>query len=149
MATYGPDNATLTVHTKRGGAAAKAGHDLTILVERWSATDDDGELSFEADSRSLRVHRRLRRDHVARRRGEGVDQRRRSTRRCSRARRSPTAAASSRSTASRGRSTYSFDGTEGRAEIKQTDFKIKPYSALFGTLKVADVVEVKVRRTNG
>ena len=40
---------------------------------------------------------------------------------------------------------YSFDGTEGRAEIKQTDFKIKPYSALFGTLKVADVVEVKVR----
>ena len=44
---------------------------------------------------------------------------------------------------------YSFDGTEGRAEIKQTDFKIKPYSALFGTLKVADVVEVKVRTDNG
>ena len=55
MATYGPHNATLTVHTKRGGAAAKAGHDLTILVERWSATDDDGQLSVEADSRSLRV----------------------------------------------------------------------------------------------
>ena len=35
-----------------------------------------------------------------------------------------------------------------RAEVKQTDFKLKPYSALFGTLKVADVVEVKVR-TNG
>src|SRR5689334_13870043 len=55
MATYGPDNATLTVHTKRGGAAAKAGHDLTILVERWTASDDTGELVFEADSRSLRV----------------------------------------------------------------------------------------------
>jgi hypothetical protein len=40
---------------------------------------------------------------------------------------------------------YSFDGAEGRAEVKQTDFGIKPYSALFGTLKVADVVEVKAR----
>jgi carbon monoxide dehydrogenase subunit G len=38
-----------------------------------------------------------------------------------------------------------FDGASGRALIKQTDFKIKPYSALFGTLKVADAVEVKVR----
>ena len=28
--------------------------------------------------------------------------------------------------------------------IKQTDWKIKPYSALFGTLKVADEVEVAV-----
>jgi polyisoprenoid-binding protein YceI len=44
---------------------------------------------------------------------------------------------------------FTFDGAEGRAEVKQTDFKIKPYSALFGTLKVADVVEVKVRTRNG
>ncbi len=44
---------------------------------------------------------------------------------------------------------FTFDGTEGRAEVKQTDFKIKPYSALFGTLKVADVVEVKVRTSDG
>ncbi len=148
MATYGPHNATLTVHTKRGGAAAKAGHDLTILVERWSATDDDGELSVEADSRSLRViegsggitslgdeekasisqtidEEVLKGTPITYRAGEltlnGVTR--------------PIAC--------------SFDGTEGRAEIKQTDFKIKPYSALFGTLKVADVVEVKVRRTDG
>ena len=148
MATYGPHNATLTVHTKRGGAAAKAGHDLTILVERWSATDDDGEVSVEADSRSLRViegsggitslgdeekasisqtidEEVLKGAPISYRAGEltlnGVTR--------------PIA--------------YSFDGTEGRAEIKQTDFKIKPYSALFGTLKVADVVEVKVRRDDG
>jgi len=44
---------------------------------------------------------------------------------------------------------FTFDGSEGRAEIKQTDFKLKPYSALFGTLKVADVVEVKARTRNG
>ena len=147
MATYGPHNATLTVHTKRGGAAAKAGHDLTILVERWSATYEDGELSFEADSSSLKVvegtggafslgdeekaaikqtidEEVLKGTPISYRGGEltlnGV------TRPLD----------------------FTFDGSEGRAEIKQTDFKLKPYSALFGTLKVADVVEVKVR-TNG
>jgi YceI-like domain len=146
MATYGPESATLTVHTKRGGAAAKAGHDLTILVERWSATDDGGELAFEADSRSLRViegsggitslgdeekaaigqtidEEVLKGTPITYRGGEltlnGVTR--------------PVA--------------YSFDGTEGRAEIKQTDFKIKPYSALFGTLKVVDEVEVAIDGT--
>jgi hypothetical protein len=141
---YGPENAELTVHTKRAGAAAKAGHDLTILVERWSASYDEGELVFEADSRSLRVidgsggitslgddekaaigqtidDEVLKGTPITYRAGEltlnGVTR--------------PVA--------------FTFDGTEGRAEIKQTDFKIKPYSALFGTLKVADVVEVKVR----
>jgi hypothetical protein len=141
---YGPENAELTVHTKRAGAAAKAGHDLTILVERWTASYEDEELVFEADPRSLRViagsggitslgdeekaaisqtidEEVLKGTPITYRDGQltlnGVSR--------------PI--------------TYSFDGTEGRAEIKQTDFKIKPYSALFGTLKVADVVEVKVR----
>src|SRR4051812_38369656 len=144
MASYGPENATLTVHTTRAGAAAKAGHDLTMLVERWSATFDDGVLTLEADSSSLRVLEGhggitslgdeekaaikqtidedvLKGTPIAYRDGEltlnGVTR--------------PVA--------------FSFDGAEGRAEIKQTDFKIKPFSALFGTLKVADVVEVKVR----
>jgi len=144
---YGPDNTTLTLHTTRSGAAAKAGHDLTILVERWNATYEDGELTFEADSSSLRVleghggisslgdeekaaikqtidEEILKGAPITYRGGEltlnGV------TRPVS----------------------FSFDGTEGRASVKQTDFKIKPYSALFGTLKVADVVEVKAR-TNG
>ncbi len=40
---------------------------------------------------------------------------------------------------------FTWDGHEGHAEIKQTDFGIKPFSALFGALKVADVVEVRVR----
>jgi hypothetical protein len=143
MADYGPHNATLTVHTKRGGAAARAGHDLTILVERWKATVEGEEIDFEADSSSLRViegtggafslgdeekaaikqtidEEILKGAPITYRGGEltlnGVTR--------------PIA--------------YRFDGSEGRAEIKQTDFKIKPYSALFGTLKVADVVEVKV-----
>src|SRR4051812_1573607 len=144
MAAYGPENATLTVHTGRAGAAAKAGHDLTILVERWNATYEDGELTLEADSHSLRVLEGhggvtslgdeekaaiketidedvLKGTPITYRDGE------------------LTLNGATRPLA------FSFDGAEGRAEIKQTDFNIKPFSALFGTLKVADVVEVKVR----
>ncbi|MDA0179277.1 YceI family protein [Solirubrobacter phytolaccae] len=147
MATYGPEDATLTVHTKRAGAAAKAGHDLTILVERWSATYEDGTLDFEADPRSLRVLK-----------GEGGigtlgDEEKAGIKETL----EDEILDGSPITYRGGELTlngvthpvaFTFDGTEGRAEVKQTDFKIKPYSALFGTLKVADVVEVKVR-TNG
>jgi polyisoprenoid-binding protein YceI len=35
-------------------------------------------------------------------------------------------------------------GLVGTAVVKQTDWGMKPYSALFGTLKVADEVEVTV-----
>ena len=59
---YGPDNATLTVQTRRGGAAAKAGHDLLLLVTRWEGTLEAGDhgptaASLTADSTSLRVQR--------------------------------------------------------------------------------------------
>jgi hypothetical protein len=39
------------------------------------------------------------------------------------------------------------DRLTGSAQVKQTDWKIKPYSALFGTLKVADVVEITIDAT--
>jgi polyisoprenoid-binding protein YceI len=57
----GPDNAKLSVRTARVGAAAKAGHDLLIEVTSWSATlvlDDDPEktsIELVADATSLRV----------------------------------------------------------------------------------------------
>ena len=38
----GPDNASLVVETGRTGAAAKAGHDLTIDVTSWEATLEIG-----------------------------------------------------------------------------------------------------------
>jgi len=141
---YGPHNAELTVHTKRAGAAAKAGHDLTLLVERWSATADGDTVTLEADPRSLTVVK-----------GEGgitslgqdekdaikqtIDEDVLPAEPIRYAGGQLTLNGVTRPIA------VTFDGTEGRAEIKQTDFKIKPYSALFGTLKVADVVEVKVR----
>jgi polyisoprenoid-binding protein YceI len=55
---YGPDNASLRIRTGRTGGAAKAGHDLLIEVESWQATLDreaQPALTLTADSRSLRV----------------------------------------------------------------------------------------------
>jgi hypothetical protein len=55
---YGPENASLRIRTGRTGGAAKAGHDLLIEVESWSATLDpeaQPALTLTADSRSLRV----------------------------------------------------------------------------------------------
>jgi polyisoprenoid-binding protein YceI len=55
---YGPDNASLRIRTGRTGGAAKAGHDLLIEVESWQATLDreaEPALTLTADSKSLRV----------------------------------------------------------------------------------------------
>jgi polyisoprenoid-binding protein YceI len=56
----GPDNATLQVKTYRQGVAQKVGHDLVIDVTRWQATvtsEDSVPTSVEltADPRSLQV----------------------------------------------------------------------------------------------
>ena len=56
----GPANASLSVRTKRGGAAAKAGHDLDMLVTAWEGTLTVGEetsAELTADATSLRVQR--------------------------------------------------------------------------------------------
>jgi len=57
----GPDNATLSVHTRRAGAAAKAGHDLLIRVTAWDATfvaaeePEESRIELHVDAGSLRV----------------------------------------------------------------------------------------------
>ena len=145
MAAYGPDNAELTVHTKRAGAAAAAGHDLTIRVERWRATLGDDGLVLEAFPSSLRV---VEGHGGITPLGDGeratIEQRMEDL--------LPDAPIVFRD----GRLTlngvtrpveYRFDGAEGRAELRQTDFGIKPFSALFGALKVADTVEIRVKLT--
>ena len=58
---FGPSNATLAVRTRRGGAAAKAGHDLLLHVTAWEGTltiGADGAptaAELAADATSLRV----------------------------------------------------------------------------------------------
>ena len=162
----GPEEGTLSVQTKRGGAAAKAGHDLVIEVGFWSATltlaDDAAESSVElsADPNSLRVvegsggMQELGPDDIANIEQtiddevlEGKEITFRST------------------TVKTDGDRIRVDGELGIGErsgpigfelavgdagvlsasavVKQSDWGIKPYSALFGALKVRDEVVVK------
>jgi hypothetical protein len=163
MTSLGPENGTLTVRTGKGGAAAKAGHNLVIEVTRWQGTLTPDSVQLTADARSLRVRSgsggisplgdeekagisqtideevleggsiAYRSSDVSERPGGydvvgelellGV--------------RAPLAFSL----------TLDGDHLTGSASVKQTDWRIKPYSALFGTLKVADVVEVSIDAT--
>lgn len=159
----GPDNGTLTVRTGRTGAVAKAGHDLLLEVTSWSATLDAGEptaIELTADATSLKV-----------REGTGGMQALDDGDRANIEqtiddevlRREPIAFRSTQVTATadglcvQGELTLlgttrpvAFDVAVavGRlsavAVVKQIDFGMKPYSALFGALKVADEVKVAI-----
>jgi polyisoprenoid-binding protein YceI len=165
--TLGPESGTLTVHTRRGGAAAKAGHDLVMEVTKWRATlvvADQTTIELSADARSLRVREgkggisALGEDDKA---GiaQTIDEE---------VLKGAPIVFESTSVDNGGdrldvrgdlellgvRRPIDFSvavGADGRltgtARIKQTDWRIKPFSALFGTLKVADVVEVAIDTT--
>ena len=165
MIRLGPEDGTLTVRTGKAGAAAKAGHNLVIEVTRWQATLDRRRRStLTADPRSLRVAGGSGGMLAARRRREGgiaqtIDEEvlkggtiafRSSARHAARRRpRRRGRARPARRPRGRSRSRSTLDGGHltGRAAVKQTDWRIKPYSALFGTLKVADEVEVAIDAT--
>ena len=163
----GPDNGTLTVRTGKAGAAAKAGHNLRMEVDRWSATidlDADPALTLTADSRSLRVVEgtggvmplgddeleaipKTIDEEVL----KGTPIEFRSTRV------EPSGSHldvegeldlfGSQRTVTFGLELGEDGHVQGSARIKQSDWGVKPYSALFGTLKVADEVEVAVDAT--
>ena len=163
----GPQNATLAVHTKRGGAAAKAGHDLTIHVTAWEGTLQVGEdhaatsVELAADATSLRVRegtggmQALGDDDVANIHqtiDDEVLERRDIRFRSSRVEHSPEGnrltVAGELALAGETRP-IEFDlaigedgAIGGTAIVKQTSWGMKPYSALFGALKVRDEVEV-------
>jgi YceI-like domain len=158
----GPDNATLSVKTGRSGAAAKAGHDLVMEVGSWQGTLEIGEqpqVTVEADGTSLRVVQgtggmqalddgdkaniqQTIDDEVLNRQTIEF--------------RSTSVQVDDGRIAIEGELTLvgathpvKFDvvigddgGLGASAVLKQSDWGIKPYSALFGALKVADEVEV-------
>jgi len=163
---FGPDNGTLAVNTGRTGAVAKAGHDLLLHVTGWDGTLEIGadpapsRLEVRADGGSLKVQEGtggmqalddddkanieqtiddevLRRDQITFRStdvaatGDGL---RVTGDLTLRGRTAPLAVDVAVS-----------DGTLMAAGvIRQTDFGMKPYSALFGALKVADEVRVSL-----
>jgi hypothetical protein len=159
----GPSNGTLTVRTGKGGAAAKAGHNLVIEVQRWQGTLTPEAVELTADARSMRVvsgsggisplgdeekagisqtidEEVLKGGNIAYRssavtaREDGYDV---DGELDLLGMRAPLSFA------------LSLDGDHltGSASVKQTAWRMKPYSALFGTLKVADVVEVSIDAT--
>ena len=158
---FGPSNATLSVQTRRGGAAAKAGHDLLLHVTAWEGTltiGEDGAPSaaeLTADATSLRVqkgtggmkglddsdkaniHQTID-DDVLRRRDIAF----RSTAVAGgRVEGELTLAGQTRPLALD--VAIGDDGAvSATVTITQSDWGMKPYSALFGTLKVLDEVEV-------
>jgi hypothetical protein len=162
--TLGPDNATLTVHTGKGGAAAIAGHNLLIEVTSWSATlalGDEPGLTLTADSGSFKVREgsggiqslgdddksnieqtivddvlkggelEFKSDSV-----ERTDGRLRV--------RGELNLLGQRRPLTFELTVGDDDRITGEATLKQSDWGMKPYSALFGTLKVADELQVAV-----
>jgi polyisoprenoid-binding protein YceI len=164
----GPDNASLHVETGRSGAAAKAGHDLIIDVQSWEATlevGDNSSLQLSADPTSLHV-----REGKGGLQALGDDDKADIRKTIDKdVLKQKAIAFSSSSVEDTGgglkvsgdlemggqTNAITFDLTEsggtlsGETTVKQTDWKIKPYSALFGALKVNDEVKVVVEAKLG
>jgi YceI-like protein len=158
----GPANATLSVHTERGGAAAKAGHDLLLHVTAWEATltfADDPAMELVADSSSLRVvegtggMQALQEEDIAsihQTIDEEVLERQEIRFRSANVRLDGgTFHVAGELTLAGATNPISFDlvvsdGGElsASAVVQQSAWGVKPYSALFGALKVKDEVQV-------
>jgi polyisoprenoid-binding protein YceI len=165
--TLGPGNGTLSVRTKRGGAIAKAGHDLLIRVTDWNATlevDADNTpaaIELTANSRSMQVIEgtggmtalgdddktgiaQTINDEILK--GTPITFRSTSVRSGGPA---GVEVAGELELVGRTRpASFSLTTDDGRvtgtATLTQSDWGIKPYSALFGTLKVLDDITVEV-----
>jgi hypothetical protein len=164
----GPEDGTLSVRTGKTGAAAKAGHNLLIEVGAWSATIEAGDepaqtrMALSADARSLRViegtggMQRLGdedKEGIAQTIDEEV------LKGIEIEFRSDSVSASGDGSrlrvegelelgAKTGPLAFELGVADGRltgtATFRQSDWGMKPYSALFGTLKVTDEVTVEI-----
>ncbi len=171
--TLGPDNGTLLVMTGREGTAARMGHDLTLLATRWSATvtvDADqparSKVRATVEAGSL-VVREARGGAVGLRESQREEIESIMRTQVLRSDRHPTITFTSTSVEGDGkRATITGNLTirgrtravvldlrvartasprvRARTSIVQTEFSIKPYSALLGALRVTDVVQLAI-----
>jgi polyisoprenoid-binding protein YceI len=165
----GPGSGVLSIRTTRQGAASKAGHDLRIEVGSWEAELRLGEppeqsaMTLAADSRTLRVMegsggiksltgddkeniQKTINDEVLK--GCAIEFR------SSEVHGAPSGSGLSVQgqldlNGKQGPVTFDLAlGDDGRVSgstvVKQTAFGMKPYSALFGALKVADEVTIAI-----
>jgi hypothetical protein len=143
--TYGPHNATLRLHTTRAGAAAKAGHDLVIEVTDWEATVAGDAVTLTADPGSLRVL-----EGTGGMKALGEDDKRNIEQTIRDEILTAPIAYRDGELELNGQHhplAVELTDTGGTAVITQTRWGIKPYSALFGALKVADDVRVEASLT--
>jgi polyisoprenoid-binding protein YceI len=168
MATLGPGDGSIKVYTKREGMAARVGHDLTLQPTRWNAEvtldpDDITRSSVTAtvDGQSFEVVE-----------GQGgatplSDKDRTDIKKNVHQKILPSGDISFRSTSIESSGdgrftvngeltiagstrpvrldlTQSGDRVSGRVNIRQSDFGIKPFSAMLGALKVADPIDLEV-----
>ena len=161
----GPDSGRVVIKTGRAGLAARAGHDLTIEVTRWSArvtVPGDGvaaaEVAAELDLGSLAVREGTggAKPLTERDRGDILNQARKilgggtATFASTRVIPGPFSGGAVEGTVSfNGRSQpvrLQVTGSgpyRGSATVKQTDFGITPYSGFFGALKLRDEVGIE------
>jgi polyisoprenoid-binding protein YceI len=165
----GPDDGTLSVHTKRGGAAAMAGHNLLIHVTEWEATIELGKetsIVLEASGGSLRVREgtggmqalqdedranidQTIEDEVLK--GQAVTFRSTEVKPASDAAGLHVNGELTLLGATRPIAFYvAITGAgdlRANTVVKQSDWGMKPYTGLFGALKVVDEVEVELVAT--
>ncbi len=166
MATLGPGDGKITVYTKREGMAARIGHDLTNVAPRWSAEVTVDPDDITKSSVTATVEPEL--DVVS---GQGgatpLSDKDRADIRKTITQKILTRPISFRSTSVESSGdgqftvngdlsvngttrplrlelTQSGDSVSGKASLRQSDFGIKPYSAMLGALKVADAIEIGV-----
>ena len=152
MREVGPADATLTVKTYREGVAAKVGHDLVMVVTRWSAKiADDGTVELSADPRSLEIREGLRgakplSDRDRKQILENIDQKVLGSSPIEFRGRAEGDSVTGELTMAGATRPLTAERTAdgGRVMLVQSEWGIKPYRGLMGALKVRDDVEVIV-----
>ncbi len=166
--SLGPGSGVLSIRTTRQGAASKAGHDLRIEVGSWEAElrladpAEQSAMTLVADSRSLRVVEGTGgiksltgddKENIQKTINDDVLKGCAIEFRSSDVQTAPGGGlnVSGQLDLNGKQAPVTFGlalGDDGRvsggATVKQTAFGMKPYSALFGALKVADEVTVAI-----
>jgi len=60
VSTYGPTDGSCTIRVFKAGLLSAMGHDMELIVTRWSLTVDDSRISGDFDGDSLEVRGALR-----------------------------------------------------------------------------------------
>jgi polyisoprenoid-binding protein YceI len=159
----GPENGTLSVRTGRTGTVAKAGHDLLLHVTRWRGTlalGDEASVTLDADAASLKVREgtggMMALDdgdlaNIEQTIDDEVLKQQDIAFRSTRVEETADGLSVTGDLTVRGTTRpVAFDlalidgRVRGTAVVKQTEWGMKPYTALFGALKVADEVRVEI-----